>query len=552
MDIRRLVLFSALALVGYSLMTAWQTEHPRTNPVLLTQHDTALPTPSTDIVSPVGVNEQSQNTHPESFENSPTIQVKTDVFLLQIDLKEGSITEANLLKYPQSAEDKTASFVLLNQNQSSRYVANSNLYTLDNNAVKSVDSHFVSAHESYEMKPNQSTLTVTLTGHNEQGLQINKIFTFNQGSYLIDVQYSLENTGETPWTGYLNTQILRTSPSEDKSSPFHIGSYIGASYSSPGVHRYQKVTFKEMEKENLDKTAEGGWVAMQQRYFLTAWIPYPDSKNRFYTRTTNGNYTIGSVGQSIKLTPTEKQTVRTRLYLGPEVADTLKSIAPGLDLTIDYGWLWFISSLIFSLMKMIYQFIGNWGWSIVIVTALIKLAFYRLSATSYRSMAAMRKLQPKMQALRERYGDDKAKMSQATMELYRQEKVNPLAGCLPLIVQIPVMIALYWVLAESVQLRLAPFVFWITDLASPDPWHVLPVLMGITMLIQQKLNPAPPDPMQAKVMMFLPILFTGLFWNFPSGLVLYWTVNNTLTILQQWYITRKYNDEKPKKTWAQA
>jgi len=406
MDIRRLVLFAALTLVGYSLMTAWKTEHPTTPVIFTQQHNTAFPTPSADIVSPVVVNDQSQNIRPESFENSSRIQIKTDVFVLKIDLKEGNITETNLLKYPQSIEDKTEPFILLNQNQSSRYVANSNLYTIDNNAVKSIDLHFTSAQESYEMKPNQSTLTVTLTGHNEQGLKINKMFTFNKGSYLIDVQYSLENTGESPWTVYLNTQLLRTSPSEDKSSPFHIGSYIGASYSSPGVHRYQKVTFKDMENQNLDKTAEGGWVAMQQRYFLTAWIPYPDSKNRFYTRTTNGNYTIGSVSQSIKLTPTEKQTIRTRLYLGPEVADTLKSIAPGLDLTIDYGWLWFISSLIFSLMKMIYQFIGNWGWSIVIVTALIKLAFYRLSATSYRSMAAMRKLQPKMQALRERYGDD--------------------------------------------------------------------------------------------------------------------------------------------------
>lgn len=214
---------------------------------------------------------------------------------------------------------------------------------------------------------------------------------------------------------------------------------------------------------------------------------------------------------------------------------------------MDYGILWFLSSLLFSLMKAIYTVVGNWGWSIVLVTVLIKLAFYRLSATSYKSMASMRKLQPKLQALRERYGDDKAKISQATMELYKQEKVNPLGGCLPILIQIPVFIALYWVLLESVELRQAPFIFWINDLASADPYHVLPLIMGATMLIQQKLNPAPADPMQAKVMMFLPILFTGLFWNFPSGLVLYWIVNNTLSILQQWYITRKYSDEKPAK-----
>ena len=246
------------------------------------------------------------------------------------------------------------------------------------------------------------------------------------------------------------------------------------------------------------------------------------------------------MGQAINLKPGEQQSVGSQLYLGPETADILKAIAPGLDLTIDYGWLWFISSLLFSLMSMIYHLVGNWGWSIVLVTCLIKLAFYRLSATSYRSMAGMRQLQPKLQALREKFGDDKAKMSQATMEMYKQEKVNPLSGCLPMIVQIPVFIALYWVLVESVELRQAPFIFWIKDLASPDPWHVLPLIMGATMFIQQRLNPAPPDPMQAKLMMFLPVLFTGLFWNFPAGLVLYWTVNNTLTILQQWYITRKY------------
>jgi YidC/Oxa1 family membrane protein insertase len=253
------------------------------------------------------------------------------------------------------------------------------------------------------------------------------------------------------------------------------------------------------------------------------------------------------MSKPVAIEPGAQKDISSRLYLGPEITSTLKAIAPGLDLTVDYGWLWFISNLLFSLMKTINAVVGNWGWSIVLVTFLIKLAFYRLSATSYKSMASMRKLQPKLAAVRERYGDDKVKISQATMELYKQEKVNPLGGCLPVLIQIPVFIALYWVLLESVELRQAPFMLWITDLASSDPYHVLPVIMGATMLIQQKLNPAPPDPTQAKVMMFLPVLFTGLFWNFPAGLVLYWIVNNTLSIAQQWYITRKYGDEKPGK-----
>ena len=373
---------------------------------------------------------------------------------------------------------------------------------------------------------------------------INKEFVFTKNSYLIDVRYVLKNEGQSAWKGYLNTQLLRTTPPEDKSSMFHVGSFTGASYSNPGVHRYQKINFADMTKSNLNIHTDGGWIAMQQHYFLTAWVPVAESKSNFYTRALDGDYTIGAVSQAIDLKPGQQKLTVSRLYLGPEITGVLKSIAPGLDLTVDYGWLWFLSSLLFSFMKTIYSVVGNWGWSIVLVTLLIKLAFYRLSATSYKSMAAMRKLQPKLLQLRERYGDDKAKVSQATMELYKQEKVNPLGGCLPIVIQIPVFIALYWVLLESVELRQAPFIFWIKDLSMPDPFHILPIIMGVTMLIQQRLNPAPPDPMQAKVMMFLPILFTGLFWNFPAGLVLYWVVNNSLSILQQWYITRKYSDDK--------
>ena len=385
-----------------------------------------------------------------------------------------------------------------------------------------------------------------MEGQTSEGLKVKKIYTLTRGSYLIRVEYQLENAQDQAWNGYMNTQLLRSTPEETGSSLFQVGSYTGASYSNPGQHRYQKVNFKDMIKSNLNVEADGGWVAMQQHYFLSAWIPDEKSKNILYTRASNGDYTIGTVSQSIGLAPGKSANIGSNLYLGPETTSVLKEIAPGLELTVDYGWLWFLSSALFSLLKAIHSVVGNWGWSIVLVTMLIKLAFYRLSATSYKSMAGMRKLQPKLQALRERYGDDKAKISQATMELYRQEKVNPLGGCLPIIIQIPVFIALYWVLLESVELRQAPFIFWINDLAAADPYHVLPVIMGGTMFIQQRLNPAPPDPMQAKVMMFLPVLFTGLFWSFPAGLVLYWIVNNTLSILQQWHITRKYSDESPK------
>ena len=555
MDIRRVVLYAALALVVYSLWTSWQVDYPVLPQQEITSSATApddrmLPAMVTNepigIVSP----DQSKPADTALVHSQKPVHVQTDVLDISIDLQHGDIINAQLLDYPESVEQKNRAFTLLQNNAGERYVADSSLFVVNGQKVEAVDGNFSSPQQQYQLLAGQKQMTVKLTGKNADGLSITKVFVFKKGSYLIDVRYEIANDSANVWKGYMNTQLLRSSPKEDKSSMFHVGSFTGASYSKPGQHRYQKINFKDMTKTNLDVEADGGWIAMQQHYFLTAWVPTAESKNRFYTRANDGDYTIGAVSQPITIAPTQTQSVSSRLYLGPEITETLKAIAPGLDLTVDYGWLWFLSSILFSFMKAIYSVVGNWGWSIVLVTVLIKLAFYRLSATSYKSMAGMRKLQPKLQALRERYGDDKAKISQGTMELYRQEKVNPLGGCLPIISQIPVFIALYWVLLESVELRQAPFMLWITDLASADPFHVLPVIMGATMLIQQKLNPAPPDPMQAKVMMFLPILFTGLFWNFPAGLVLYWIVNNSLSILQQWYITRKYGDDKeqtPKK-----
>ena len=555
MDIRRVILYAALALVAYSLWNNWQIDYPPSPAKEVTSVKTtegrSLPTnlPGSESAASVPVEPVKATAVKDK---SSTIHVQTDVLDLLIDLKHGDVISAQLLDYPVSVEEKDNPFTLLQNTAGERYVANSNLFIVKAQVIENVDGNYSSEHPQYQLSAAQKQLVVTLNGKNADGLVIRKVFVLNKGSYLIDVHYELANDGSTAWKGYLNTQLLRTSPTEDKSSMFHVGSFTGASYSNPGQHRYKKVNFKDMTKSKLDVDAQGGWIAMQQHYFLSAWIPTPDSKNRFYTSTVDGDYTIGAVSQPILLNPQQKQEVSARLYLGPEVTSVLKSIAPGLDLTVDYGWLWFLSSLLFSLMKIIYSVVGNWGWSIVLVTVLIKLAFYKLSATSYKSMAAMNKLRPKLLALNERHGNDKAKISQATMELYRQEKVNPLGGCLPIIIQIPVFIALYWVLLESVELRQAPFIFWIKDLAMADPYHILPIIMGGTMLIQQKLNPAPPDPMQAKIMMFLPILFTGIFWNFPAGLVLYWIVNNSLSILQQWYITRKYSEDKPKSKLAVA
>lgn len=550
MDIRRVMLYAALALVVYSLMTAWQHDYP---PVLApASQDHAVNTLNQDPLAVISnsnrvdsiENDSSHLAQQASAEKKQSlIEVKTDVLALTIDSLHGDIIKAQLLAYPLSVNESQTPITLLYDKSHQRYVANSNLFVSSGKAVKTIDFNFSGEHQDYQLQAGQEQLVVTLNGQTIQGLAVKKQFIFKRGDYLVRVNYELANQSDTIWNGYMNTQLLRTSPEEDSSSMFHVGSYTGASYSVPGQYRYKKLSFKDMTKSSLNSDAKGGWIAMQQHYFLSAWIPDANSTQVLYTRAINNEYVIGTVSPQVKLNPGDNTVIGAGLYLGPEDTSVLKNISPGLELTVDYGWLWFLSSALFSLMKAIHSAVGNWGWSIVLVTLAIKMVFYRLSASSYKSMAGMRRLQPKLQAMRERFGDDKAKISQATMELYRQEKVNPLGGCLPIIIQIPVFIALYWVLLESVELRQAPFIFWIRDLAAADPFHVLPIIMGGTMLIQQRLNPAPPDPMQAKIMMFLPILFTALFWNFPSGLVLYWIVNNTLSILQQWYITSKYSDE---------
>jgi YidC/Oxa1 family membrane protein insertase len=293
-----------------------------------------------------------------------------------------------------------------------------------------------------------------------------------------------------------------------------------------------------MTEQKLNIQVSDGWIAMMQHYFLSAWIPPEGLEETYYTNVIDRNrFIIGMFSPSVDILPGSNYSFKNDLYIGPKLQDTLGSVAPGLELTVDYGWLTVIAQPIHWLLNKIYDVVGNWGWAIIVLTILIKLAFYKLSEASYKSMANMRQLTPRLAALKDRYGDDKERLNQAMMELYKTEKINPLGGCLPIFVQIPVFIALYWVLLESVELRQAPFVLWIDNLSAPDPYYVLPLIMGISMYIQSKLNPAPPDPMQAKIMMSLPFVFTVFFAFFPSGLVLYWTINNILSIAQQWYIT---------------
>ena len=334
-------------------------------------------------------------------------------------------------------------------------------------------------------------------------------------------------------------------------------SYTGVSYSTPQIP-YEKLKLKTIASDGFKKNIKDGWIAMQQPYFLTAWIPERNKSFHYYAHTstpTQGDlshliYTMGYVSPEVTVAPHATSTQKARIFIGPEVSSRLKQAAPGLKYTIDYGWLAPISIFLFWIMMKIDFVVGNWGWTIILVTLLIKLVLYYPSALSYRSMARMRSVAPRLKALKERYGDDKQAISKATMEIYKEEKVNPVGGCLPMLVQVPIFFALYYVLLESVQLRQAPFIFWIHDLSAKDPYYILPVLMGISMFVQQRLNPAPPDPTQAKVMMFMPLIFTVVFLNFPVGLVLYWLTNNCVSILQQWYIMKTFDakaDERKRK-----
>lgn len=554
MDFKRTLVYALTFAVGFLLWEQWQKDYPNKQVAQQTEQSAQFDQKANNGYLPSRITNGEEKTQSTGklasnnpFKTSNLISVQTDVLNVNIDLAHGDLVDASLSKYPESLQEKNKPFSLLSSSPSSLYIAKSNLFTNVGGNYKNLNLAFSTKEHHYRLESGKNQLVVTLNGQTKDGLMVEKHFIFERGSYLVKQDYQLVNDTGAPWSGHINLQLLRSNPQEDKRSLFNVGSFVGASMSDPADRLYRKISFSDIQKQDLNKNVKGGWVAMQQHYFLSAWVPNADSNNQIYTRFVNNDYVIGLVSPLIEVEPGQTVSKESKLYVGPEVTGVLEKIAPGLDLTVDYGWLWFISKFLFFLLSSIHSFVGNWGWSIVLVTVLIKLCFYRLSAKSYRSMAAMRDLQPQIQKLRERFGSDKQKLTQATMELYKKEKVNPLGGCLPILIQIPVFIGLYWVLLESVELRQAPFILWIHDLAAKDPYYVLPILMGASMFLQQKMNPPPPDPTQAKVMAFLPIFFTFLFLSFPSGLVLYWVVNNALSILQQWYITEKYGKSSNKK-----
>ncbi|MCL5272302.1 MAG: membrane protein insertase YidC [Gammaproteobacteria bacterium] len=546
LDYIRIALYSLLLVLGLFLYQAWNQDHPPQTILEPSQPANShfVPTvPETGDISSVA-SAQPLSSAPETVQasanKSEQVTVTTDYLEAVIDTKGGDIISIKLLKYPESLHSKIP-YVLLNDDPKTRYLAESGLISKDGPDTRTAQANYTVSQKAYLLAPDQNQIVVPLSWENGQGLKVNKFYTFTRGSYEVKVGYQVENNSAVPYQGNVYAQLMRTDAPPPSQSGLMSSTFFGAAVSSPDKP-FQKIPFKDMQEKSIHQTVTDGWAAMVQHYFISAFVPDKNSTSTYYSKVLpNGLYAIGLVGQPITVAPGTKQTTGMKLYTGPIIGDELTKVSPTLKLTIDYGWFWFISGIIFWMMQKIYNVVGNWGWSIVLVTIVIKLLFYQLSAKSYRSMSALKRLQPRIEKLKERFGEDRQKLTQATLELYKQEKVNPMSGCLPVLIQIPVFLALYWVLVESVQLRQAPFILWIKDLSQADPYYILPILMGISMFLQQRLSPPPPDPMQAKIMMLIPVISTVLFINFPAGLMLYWFVNNTLSFLQQWYVMRTIN-----------
>lgn len=543
-DYIRFALYGVLVVVLLMLYQNWEKEHSaKTTP--LSHPDTTASNYVPDVKETTAPTTSIAGNHTPApvIQHGPLIKVTTDVLAVDIDSVGGNILAVKLLKYPEKQNTNTP-FLLLNNDPATRYVAQSGLLSTIGPDTSKGQATFVPDKTDYVLSPDQKELNVKLHWQNTDGLKVTKTFTFLRDSYDIGVNYQINNDSKLPWEGNLYLQLLRKDVPPPSSQGFsNLTTYFGAAVSSPDKP-FQKISFSDMAKRNFNQTITDGWAAMIQHYFVSAWIPDKTTTSQYFSRLTpDGLYSVGMIGPKLTVPTGSSTSASAHFYAGPAISDMLEKAAPNLKLTIDYGWFWFISVIIFWMMQKIYNFVGNWGWSIVIVTIIIKLLFYHLSAKSYRSMSMLKKLQPKLEELKTRYGEDKQKFTQATMELYRKEKVNPMSGCLPILIQIPVFIALYWVLVEAVQLRHAPFILWIHDLSTKDPYYVLPLLVGGSMLLQQLISPPPPDPTQAKVMLLMPVIFTVLFINFPAGLMLYWFVNNTLSMLQQWYIMRTVENE---------
>ena len=539
MENQRTLLYITFFFFIFLLWQAWQQDYgPKPEPVVSSepsaqqQSDGAL---DQALDTPQAVT-QTDATLPKP-ERAPaerkTVRVITDVYDLEIDTRGGDIRHLLLRKYPKSSDEPDERVQLFNEKESKFHVAQSGLISASSPAPTHHAVYHAEQNE-YRLAEGDDELKVVLSWQ-EQGVSVDKVYTFKRDSYVIDVEHLVRSSSD--WSGSQYRQLVRAE-AEERESTFIYTYTGGVVYNEES--KYEKIDFGDMRDSNLKIDMKGGWIAMIQHYFLSSWVPDQAEENLTYSKHPSDNrYILGMRSPVSTVRAGEQGRFHSLLVVGPKLQDRLESVAPGLELVVDYGILTILAKPLFWLLKMFHGWFDNWGWAIIFLTLTIKLVFYKLSETSYRSMAKMRKLGPRLQTLKERYGDDRQRMSQAMMQMYKEEKINPLGGCLPILVQIPVFIALYWVLLESVEMRNAPFALWIDNLSEKDPYYVLPVIMGISMFIQQKLNPAPMDPMQQKLFQIMPVMFTVFFLWFPSGLVLYWVVNNILSIAQQWVITKR-------------
>jgi YidC/Oxa1 family membrane protein insertase len=540
MDSVRIFAAIVFAVSVFLLFEAWVKEHQAPAPVAPSPDQTTVPPAPAPTGQPAATSVQPPAS-PAPVPPTQPIIVRTGLVAAEIDRQGGVLRRLELLQHRDTL-DKSKSFGLFEQSAQRTYLAQAGLI---GQGLPNHTTLFSADAPLYELKPGDDRLVVTLRAQiPTANAQLR--YTFHRDSYVIDVEYEVSNRGSEVLRPHAYFQLVRDGAAPAGDSKM-VPTYTGAAIYTESS-KFKKVAFGDMDKNKGDypKQADNGWAALVQHYFVAAWLPADKVTREFFARALGaGLYAVGVIVPVGDVAPGGQARVAAALYAGPQEQEKLARLAPGLGLVVDYGWLTVIAAPLFWVLAAIFKWVGNWGIAIIILTVIIKLLFFPLSAASYKSMAKMRLLAPKLQKLKETYGDDRQRMHQAMVELYKTEKINPLGGCLPIVVQIPVFIALYWVLLASVELRHAPFMLWITDLSAKDPYYVLPVLMGLSMIVLTWMNPEPPDPVQAKVMKIMPIVFSVFFFFFPSGLVLYWLVNNLLSIAQQWQITRATERVKP-------
>ena len=547
----RLLILAGIMITGYLLILAWQKDYGA-KPVTATQAPAVVAAPATAASTDVPVASAASDVPAISAgpvdasvsataATSRLITAQTDLYRAYIDPVGGDLVRLDLLKQTKSVDDNQP-YTLLNTQQP-LFVAQTMLNSLQGPDSQAGRPTYQAQRTQYQVS--QGVVEIPLVWQSANGLKVIKTYRLTAGQYPITISYRIINGSSQPWQGQMIAQLKRDNspdPNHENQGMMGLATYLGSAWGNAD-QPYNKVDFDEMG-EQLNQTISNGWVGFLQHYFVTAWIPQKDQSVKLMGRNENGANYAGYQTGNLIVPPGRELTTATQLYAGPKYQDQLKALAPGLNRTVDYSWLWPVAQLLFIGLKFFHDFVvHNWGWAIILLTIAVKFVLFPLAAKSYKSMAKMRVIQPELERLKAEHGDDRAKFAQEMMSLYKREGVNPLAGCLPLLLQMPIFLALYWVLAESVELRHAPWLGWIRDLSVMDPYFILPIIMGVTMYVQQLISPQPTDPMQAKVLRLLPVIFTVFMLWFPAGLVLYWIVNNLFTIIQQWLITRKIEQE---------